>query len=435
MTNQAQLPPTDDSNINRTLDAIIAENGGSYPYAAQKSIFQRYTASMLARNPLAIIVTIIPVSLLIIGSVVAMQPNNQTKPNLTLSNKTLGPDQKSENNAVADEYEEVPASSDQGTDNNIATDVTPDQGQTDISIIDPIADLSSDDSIGIAPLVEPNDPDPQTPPTTAQIKSTFGIATWNTLYSNTASNVGSGARGLAQNGADIISFQEVYRPAARKNIRDKLMTCSGCTYSGYIKDYTSDGPTSASNPIVWNKNKFTGISTGYIQTNPPEGSGDEYLSAKWITWAKLKDRATSREFYIINTHPVASVESGGRPTGTTARLNNYRRHMDKLDQLIDTFQKTNLPIFVSGDFNVNYRNDAKIQYKDFPYARMNRQGIRSGWQQLGAPSGGTNLDRTRLIDYVMNSMNSGVTAQNIAIQTNRFGSDHSAVLMKFQLNK
>ncbi len=71
MANQYQ-PPAPQST-NDILDVIIAESGDMYSQASTangQNVFQKYGSSLLARNPLTIVATIIPVSLLLVGSLV-----------------------------------------------------------------------------------------------------------------------------------------------------------------------------------------------------------------------------------------------------------------------------------------------------------------------------------------------------------------------------
>ena len=61
-------------------------------------------------------------------------------------------------------------------------------------------------------------------------------------------------------------------------------------------------------------------------------------------------------------------------------------------------------MFVTGDFNVNYRNDKIRQDPIFPYAALGTRALRSSYYKLGEPATGTHvLDNgfdKRLIDYV-----------------------------------
>lgn len=138
---------------------------------------------------------------------------------------------------------------------------------------------------------------------------------------------------------------------------------------------------------------------------------------------------------MLNTHTVASIESGGNIGGNSGRVNNYKTHMTKLDTLIDDFQKSGTPIFITGDFNVNYRKDKEVQSPYFPYYRMNKQGIKSNWQIFGAPSGGTQGDNDRVIDYVFSMTHGAVTPVGASKYGNQLGSDHYPVFYSLRITK
>jgi hypothetical protein len=61
-------------------------------------------------------------------------------------------------------------------------------------------------------------------------------------------------------------------------------------------------------------------------------------------------------------------------------------------------------IFVTGDFNVNYRKDKVVRDPIFPYAALGASGLRASHYALGEPATGThrlsNGYDKRLIDYV-----------------------------------
>jgi endonuclease/exonuclease/phosphatase family metal-dependent hydrolase len=57
---------------------------------------------------------------------------------------------------------------------------------------------------------------------------------------------------------------------------------------------------------------------------------------------RLKDRATGRQFYVVNTHPSAH---GGR------YLAERRRGERKLVAVVKRLRRTGLPVLVTGDMN------------------------------------------------------------------------------------
>jgi hypothetical protein len=102
--------------------------------------------------------------------------------------------------------------------------------------------------------------------------------------------------------------------------------------------------------------------------------------------------------------------------------------MDKLKALITTFQAKNLPIFLTGDFNVNYRLDSLYKDPLFPYANMSAVGVQSSYESLNlasiASSQGTFNGSNRLIDYLFHWDRADVTIDSERISLSTHGSDH-----------
>ena len=431
-----QTPTPDPRNTNDILDAIISESTKTYSdttyTAAQPNLIQRYIASLVARNPITIILTILPITMLI-GVSVLLSNQGQKAPiaegdSSQASEEYAGSDTTGNN--------ETPASENATESGNTGTQT---QTPTGPDAVAAITNLSGNNPTTpkppTNPVVVPTPPPAPTPPTPAPVTSTFGITSWNTYYGNSTTNVGNAAQELSGKGGDILAFQEVHQPSRRTALKSKMIDCSGCKYSGYVQNYSTDGSSPASLPIYWNKTRFSLLNSGYVKVADATGTDPNYISSKWITWVSLRDIATGRQFYVLNTHTVASIESGGQIGGDSGRVNNYKTHMNKLDTLIDDFQRSGTPIFITGDFNVNYRKDREVQSIYFPYYRTNKQGIKSNWQIFGPPSGGTQGSNDRVIDYVFSMTHGAVAPVSASKYGNRFGSDHYPVFYSLRLTK
>ena len=270
----------------------------------------------------------------------------------------------------------------------------------------------------------------------------IAIASWNTLYSNSTGNIKKGTKAVSQK-ADIIGFQEFHFPAQRKAMRDAIL-CSSCEFTGYVKDYSTSGHSPSSIAIVWRKSRFTKLDAGYRKVSSAQriktktGITGSKISSKWITWVKLRDKQTGNTFYMMNTHTVASLESKGKPVGSEDdRVDNYIHHMDVLTNQINKLKADGIPIFITGDFNVNYRYDSRVKYKNFPYSRLRALGIRSDYQRLNlagiSKSTGSHGKGTRIIDYVWALDSPKLVSSSIAISSARYGSDHSPAYYTFGL--
>jgi exonuclease III len=298
--------------------------------------------------------------------------------------------------------------------------------------------------------------------------SALKITTWNVEGGGSENTKNSAAKksfatarstGLAAlaKTSDIISLQESHITTLRSTIASNF-TCvqSTCPLAGidlthtYSKEDASkeDGSLPASIPILWNKTRFTlkdyGTYTA-LKSGYKDASGD-WVSLKWINWVKLQDKTTAKPFFVVNTHTVAGIEALGQPKSTDKkkaagqRLNTYINHMDLLVNLIGYLKEENIPIFVTGDFNVNYRYDSlqSNQYKDFPYARFGAIALKSNYQLTNmtsiASSAGTQGSGTRLIDYIFSWDKGNIGYLTNTIGTERYGSDHSPVTMTVDLD-
>lgn len=266
--------------------------------------------------------------------------------------------------------------------------------------------------------------------------STITFASWNTLFSNSTSNVSKGVKAVGDK-ADIIGFQELHMSDRRKKMRDTLL-CSSCAFSGYVQNYSTNGSNPGSVAIVWRKDRFKVVKSGYYKVSDTEyistktGITGNKISAKWITWVLLTEKTTGAQLYFLNTHTVASLESKGKPVASERdRLDNYTHHMDVLTRKISAFKATGLPVFITGDFNVNYRYDHKVQYKNFPFARLGEVGAHSDYQRLNlagiSKSQQSHGSGNRIIDYVWYTNSSSVYPISESISSARYGSDHFPV--------
>lgn len=271
---------------------------------------------------------------------------------------------------------------------------------------------------------------------------TINVATWNMKFDNKQS-VTTGVKQILAS-ADVVGLQEVHKTAQRNRI--KKLICSSCEYAGYLPSYHKDKTGPASTPIVWNRSKFSLVGKGHYQkvTTSTKLHGKN-IRAKYITWVRLHDKLTGREFYVVNTHFVRSVEYAGAPGGNTRLNTRYQQHMAKLVALLTKLQASDIPIFVTGDFAVGYREDAAVQTSYFPYASLRPLGVYSNWELTAAdnyiPIPGTysyhsninNTDVSRLIDYVMIWQRDDTQPLMTDVANDTYGSDHHPVFLSVTL--
>ena len=259
---------------------------------------------------------------------------------------------------------------------------------------------------------------------TSSIKSTspyqIVAGSWNT-YVNNPNNIGTIVKSLLST-ADVVGLQEVHHADRRSNIKSIASSTTGV----YMAPTPSSGDKHmASYPIVYNKTKLDFISGGFKRTGSTPGLSDRY-----IVWVRLRIKTTGQEFYFANTHTPPSIESGGNPRNNSL-AKAYQKQIAVVKSQINNLSSAGLPVFLVGDFNVNYRNDeCKVSW--FPCKAMHDAGMKSSFEitRLAgfSKSQGSHGDGNRLIDYVFIKNDSRVTVKSASIiggSGNGYrGSDH-----------
>jgi endonuclease/exonuclease/phosphatase family metal-dependent hydrolase len=251
--------------------------------------------------------------------------------------------------------------------------------------------------------------------------TTVSVATWNVGAENTR-NVGAEVKDLMRF-ADVIGIQEL-SGSELTSVR-QTVTCSSCAYSGYFSPEKE--------PIVWKKSRFKLLDSGTILVSPRTHVGGKrpYVAKRYINWVKLQDKASGQQFYFINQHLVSSAQRDGRPNSNSpARVELYRKHMERLTALVTQLKRDGKPVLIVGDFNSDYRVDSRVQHSLFPYERLRQVGAKSTFEVLGLggiPSNkGTFQGVTDLIDYVFFVTANDTKALRHNISASTHGSDHYA---------
>ena len=249
------------------------------------------------------------------------------------------------------------------------------------------------------------------------INETITIATWNVLMNNGASDIKAGAKKIAKSGADLIGFQELNFPSSRNAIKDGLIDCSGCDFSGYFPGSGSasgwNAPSTVS--LVWNKHLFSKLDQGQIHVSDADGPAN--TGDKWITWVKLKDKKTGVVFYFADTHFVAHVMDRNGQV-----IQNYSHHIDKL---VDFVKSKKEPIFIAGDFNIGYNYDKDHGYSYSPRRNLKKYDIYSNWEYFKKSSGS--------IDYIWATKSDNIKPTSTSRWSSGMGSDHKPVTMTVKI--
>jgi endonuclease/exonuclease/phosphatase family metal-dependent hydrolase len=266
------------------------------------------------------------------------------------------------------------------------------------------------------------------------------IATFNTAATQSTRRGFNDVKALLAAGPDIVALQEMSSWERRERVRTRLLDCATCQWDGWIPVPAVQG----GQPILWRSDKFTFLGRDWIEVAPEtfvgeRGAGPATMHAKYVVRLRLRDNVTGRTIWILNTHFVPTVEgSNGRRNTNTRRTRLYARHMAGLQAVIDRIKAREGGglVFVTGDFNVNYRKDKVAQDPIFPYAALGTRALRSSYFKLGEPATGTHvLDNgfdKRLIDYVHFKQTRRVTATGQRI-VRGLGSDHRPLIVDFKI--
>ncbi len=181
-------------------------------------------------------------------------------------------------------------------------------------------------------------------------------------------------------------------------------------------------------PIFYKKSKFTLLKneTFWLSETPEKPSkGWDAAYNRIVTWGIFQSKETSKQFMVFNTH--------FDHVGKEARKNSAALIKQKIQELN---QNQNLPVIVTGDFNLTpdtepvvllkkFLRDSREISKEPPYGP---KGTFNGFK-LDA-----DLSRNR-IDYifVLGTIDVLKYAALSEIKNKRFPSDHLPVFVKVQL--
>ncbi|UGU17647.1 endonuclease/exonuclease/phosphatase family protein [Sinomicrobium kalidii] len=147
---------------------------------------------------------------------------------------------------------------------------------------------------------------------------------------------------------DIICLQEVLE-VQNSDLKDAFPGFTALGFEGPEMDAHQDGEYHgiAKNPIMFSREKYELISAGtYWLSETPQLGGTKSWNtarARHVNWVRLKDRATNREFRVLNTH-LDHVSS-------EARKRQVSMIVEEGDQYPEDF-----PQLLTGDFNADIKS-------------------------------------------------------------------------------
>jgi endonuclease/exonuclease/phosphatase family metal-dependent hydrolase len=222
--------------------------------------------------------------------------------------------------------------------------------------------------------------------------------------------------------ADIIGVQEALRHQL-DDLQDRMTTYS---WVGVGRDDGRD--RGEFSPIFYSTERFELVATNtfWLSETPhmPGSKSWDAAIARIATWAKFKDLATNGEFYVVNTH--------FDHIGETARLESAKMITAFVEDL-----EHNLPVVVTGDFNVPESSKVYSVLTDFPKLSDARYASNSGHKGPTASFSDWEIlqpEESR-IDYIFVSDDIKVESHLISDDkyNERFPSDHLPVVAKIEL--
>lgn len=175
--------------------------------------------------------------------------------------------------------------------------------------------------------------------------SSFRIATFNVLGAVHPSPLSYKTRAdraintITSKQLDVVGFQE-FEVVQRAYIYPKIKG----TYDIFPSASQKNNDHNVENSIIWNHDKFEMTGSGF-QPGLKYFCGS-HLNAPYV---KLRDKATTQEFYVLNTHDPANSDHCPDQS-PKIRYDNALQHLQFMQQL----ESEGLPVFYTGDFNSKY---------------------------------------------------------------------------------
>lgn len=216
--------------------------------------------------------------------------------------------------------------------------------------------------------------------------------------------------------ADIIGFQE-YRPKWRKYIKKYYSE----KYNMFSK-YRSRGKDRESSPILWRKDKFDCLKTGYFWlSDTPKvksrGWDELYNCYRMCVYVILKDKQSGKVFTVMNTH---------FGFGNKGQVNSAKLIYDYSRKISD------YPAFIVGDFNMTPESVgyATMTENFIDVNAVTSNDLRSTYHGYHPEKG-----KNGHIDYCFIDRNITPVNQKIIVDTvdNKFPSDHYGLYIELKI--
>ena len=205
--------------------------------------------------------------------------------------------------------------------------------------------------------------------------------------------------------------------------------------------YMPSGTWPGAEPLLARKSLFRPTSTGDRGSTFVCDTGGSAAPPppRYLTWISWEHLPSGRKVNHINSHLNAHIDDNGSPYDLP-RTTDAEKHIRMIrDLAVD--RSTQGQVVVSGDFNVDYQDDKRVQYSRFPYTVLEERqaagaipGLRSGYSQMGVTNQATH--GSRRIDYIYEWVR--VPSSRLMEMTNHYvvdgtRSDHNGVVAAFAM--
>ena len=285
-----------------------------------------------------------------------------------------------------------------------------------------------------------------TPSVAAAKRENLTIVTYNVFAQSTKNQVLSDvATIIKEKDPEVLTLQEVYQKDRRSAIRAKF-ACKTCTY----RAYSVGNHGAKENMLLWKRDVFAVKKTGISKSVDGYTEHGVKLPPLYLNWARLKYKGSKQQIIVGSTHLPSLVDRNddGYPDAGKhpKRVDAYEKHMNMMASKVKSWKKQykTTPIFITGDFNVNFRKDEKVQHKVFPYDSFSKVKGASNWQDTDFPEKHPHVEththeqpgmpKARLIDYIfLFKDGDDVHISGTQVLGKGLHSDHKAVVGHYKI--
>lgn len=220
--------------------------------------------------------------------------------------------------------------------------------------------------------------------------STFRVASFN-IYNGLSDAQFKDELNAITDRADLVGLQEVQ---SRGDTIDQW-----AANHGWLA-FTPAASGAREVTVLAKKSMFDRIDKGTVFVCDT-GGPDVAPPARYITWATYVHTPSGRKITHLNNHLNSHIDDNGHPYDLP-RTADAEKHIRMIRDLV-LDKKADGQVVVTGDFNVDYEDDKRVQYAKFPYTVLeNRQNgvpsLRSSYSRVGLT--GLPTHGNRRIDYV-----------------------------------